>query len=317
MVHCALQNAYPGRQWEEDIDLGWNPYLQTKRTVARVDVSGNAIGSSFIRGYAAEQALECFLEGHIPTIGQISFHNPDEFVSGQLNCNHIEWKYILDQNETREEVKNWIENGVDIHQYIRHFKGSFWGVDYDADYPLPRVFSNSNKSEPFKDFITNTVLERIRNGSVECVGRVDKPPYVTSPLTVEPTKPGLCINLMYLDNWIADKHFSLDTLKDVPRVIEENEFMTILDDKNAFDQIRIDKSNYQLFGFQWAGYYFVLKTLPFGFKLSSYIYHTITGNLQPVYYIRKRFGIPIFLYIDDPMIGQVRNSLIMAGVQRR
>lgn len=171
MVHCALQNAYPGRQWEEDIDLGWNPYLQTKRTVARVDVSGNAIGSSFIRGYAAEQALECFLEGHIPTIGQISFHNPDEFVSGQLNCNHIEWKYILDQNETREEVKNWIENGDDIHQYIRHFKGSFWGVDYDVDYPLPGVLPNSNKCEPFKDFITNTVLERIRNGSVECRDR--------------------------------------------------------------------------------------------------------------------------------------------------
>jgi hypothetical protein len=57
---------------------------------------------------------------------------------------------------------------------------------------------------------SNTIIERLAN-----LGRVGsvEPPHIVSPLTIEPTKPRMCINLMYLNNWIQDIPFSLDTLK--------------------------------------------------------------------------------------------------------
>ena len=91
------------------------------------------------------------------------------------------------------------------------------------------------------------------------------------PLTVEPSKPRLCKNLMYLNNWIKYILFSLDTLKDVPRVVKENAFFSSLDDKCSFDQVFLTNRSPNYICFQWAGFYFRMKVLPFSFKLSSYI----------------------------------------------
>jgi len=112
------------------------------------------------------------------------------------------------------------------------------------------------------------------------VGMVE-PPHIVAPLTVEPTKPRLCINLMYLNNWIKDIPFKLDTLRNVPRTVREGAYFTSIDDKSGFDNVLLSEESQTLVGFQWGGFYFVFKTLPFGFKLSSYIYHTL--NLQATY----------------------------------
>ena len=124
-----------------------------------------------------------------------------------------------------------------------------------------------------------------------------------SPLTVESSKPRLCINLMYF-NWIQDLPFSLDTLKDIPRLVHSNAWFTSIDDKSAFDNVKLNSSSYDLVAFQWGGYFFRYKTIPFGLKSSSFYYQTL--NLQPVMYIRKHFSIPIFLYIDDRLVEEIR-----------
>jgi len=157
-------------------------------------------------------------------------------------------------------------------------------------------------------------MERLRNGSVECLGEVGivQPPHIVAPLTVEPTKPRLCINLMYLNNWIKNVTFTLDTLKDVPRIVKRDAYFTSIDDKSGFDNVLLTDDSYKLVGFQWGGYYFRYKTLPFGFKLSSYIYHTL--NMQPTSFIRKQFSIPIFLYIDDRLVEEVRKKEVKPGV---
>ncbi|VDI70479.1 Hypothetical predicted protein [Mytilus galloprovincialis] len=169
-------------------------------------------------------------------------------------------------------------------------------------------------AKKFSTFITETVVDRLRNGSIECLGKVGlaKPPHIVAPLTVEPTKPRLCINLMYLNNWIKDISFSLDTLKNVPRAVRENAYFTSIDDKSGFDNVMLSEDSRGLVGFQWGGFYFIFKTLPFGFKLSSYIYHTL--NLQATSYIRRKFLIPVHLYIDDRLVEEVRKPGLKAGV---
>lgn len=133
-----------------------------------------------------------------------------------------------------------------------------------------------------------------------------EPPHIVAPLTVEHTKPRLCINLMYLNNWVKDIPFKLNTLKNVPPTVREGAYFTSIDDKSGFDNVRLsEESQTFIVGFQWGGFYLVFKTLPFCFKLSSYIYHTI--NLQATSYTRRTFLIPMHLYIDDRLVEEVRN----------
>ena len=87
---------------------------------------------------------------------------------------------------------------------------------------------------------------------------------------------------------------------------KQGHIFTSLDDKSGFDNLRLEVGSRDLVGFQWGGYYFRFLTLPFGFKLSSYVYHCL--NLQPTSYIRRKFSIPIFLYIDDRLIEMLRNQ---------
>lgn len=88
-------------------------------------------------------------------------------------------------------------------------------MQYDTQFPPARVLNNASNCKRFVNFINNTNIERLANGSIEYLGRVGsvEPPHIVSPLTIEPTKPRMCINLMYLNNWIQDIPFSLDTLK--------------------------------------------------------------------------------------------------------
>jgi hypothetical protein len=83
-------------------------------------------------------------------------------------------------------------------------------VQYDTKFPPARVLNNASNCKRFVNFINNTIIERLAN--LRKVGSVE-PPHIVSPLTIEPTKPRMCINLMYLNNWIQDIPFSLDTLK--------------------------------------------------------------------------------------------------------
>lgn len=89
------------------------------------------------------------------------------------------------------------------------------------------------------------------------------------PLTVEPSKPRLCHDERYLNLWIRDLPFVLDTLKDVPRILLLGFFMTTVDDKSGNNHILLSGNSRKYFKIQFAGWYFVYNTLPFGFKASG------------------------------------------------
>ena len=136
------------------------------------------------------------------------------------------------------------------------------------------------------------------------VGKVD-PPHLVLPLTVEPSKPRLCHDERFLNLWIRDLPFTLDTLSDLPRYIEPGHYQTVLDDKSGYDHILLTSRSSTYFGFQWAGWYFCFQTIPFGWKASTYIYHTV--GLVATSYIRS-MNVPCSQYIDDRHVGQLRLS---------
>ena len=151
------------------------------------------------------------------------------------------------------------------------------------------------------DFIKSTLLTRLKSGSMSVWGKVGKcePPHLVMPLTIEITKPRLCHDERFLNLWIMDKPFVLDTLKDVPRLVHSNAFLNSLDDKSGYDHVLLKEESRTYFGVEFGGWVLVYNTIPFGFKTSAYIYHTI--GLAATGFCRK-LGVPCLQYIDDRLI---------------
>jgi hypothetical protein len=110
----------------------------------------------------------------------------------------------------------------------------------------------------------------------------------------------LCHDERVLNLWIVDSAFSLDTLKDVPRMIGPVMFMSTLDDKSGYDHIRLSAHTSSYFGLRFGEWYLVYNSLPFGFNASAYVYHS-TGMAVTSYC--RGLGVPCLQYIDDRLIG--------------
>ena len=154
------------------------------------------------------------------------------------------------------------------------------------------------------NFISETLSQRLKTGAVAVWGKGGevKPPHLVLPITVEPSKPRLCIDARFLNLWMKDTPFFLDKLIDVPRFVYKNSFMSKIDDKSGYDHILLTKESSHYFGIEWNGLWWVCTTLPFGLRNSPYVYQTI-GLVASNFFRQK--GIACSLYIDDRLNGEL------------
>ena len=101
---------------------------------------------------------------------------------------------------------------------------------------------------------------------------------------------------------MKDAPFSLDRITDVPRYVYQGSYTTKCDDKSGYDHVLLTSDSQACFGFEWGGLWFVCRTLPFGWKISPFIYHSI--GLAVSTFLRDQ-GIPCFLYIDYRLNGEL------------
>ena len=89
---------------------------------------------------------------------------------------------------------------------------------YSSEFPPRKQFANHGSCQRFMEFISQEILNRLLTGAFRIWGvvGVDDAPYLVLPLTVEPTKPRLCLDARFLIVWMKDMPFSLDKLTDVP-----------------------------------------------------------------------------------------------------
>ena len=81
--------------------------------------------------------------------------------------------------------------------------------------------------------------------------------------------------------------------------------MTKCNDKSDYDHVLLSEASQSYFGFSFSGLWFVCTTLPFGWKISPFIYHTI--GLSASGFLRSK-GIPSSLYFDDRLNGELSTS---------
>jgi len=135
-----------------------------------------------------------------------------------------------------------------------------------------------------RGIFSKEIQSRILTGAVKVWGKVKEPPWLVLPLTVEPSKPRLCVDARFLNLWMADTPFSLDKLAEVPRFVYLKSFMTKLDDKAGYDHVLLTEESRAYVGFEWNGWWFVNATPPFGWKNSPFIYQSI--GLAVISYLR-------------------------------
>jgi len=216
-------------EWELKYDF--NPCEISQRVdFDWVNYRGEALGTS-TRSLSAEEVFSVASFD----LNDLPFRNPNQILAGNLHNCCEEWEKI----HPVPEVNKWIREGVKVEDFFRQFKGNFEGLDYNSDTPPHTVFQNATNCSEFVPFIIDTLTERICNGSISVVGKVGEctPPHLVLPITIEPYNLRLCHDERFLNLWIRDSPFHLDTLNDVPRVIERGSLMTSLDDKFCYDHV--------------------------------------------------------------------------------
>ncbi|KAK3730065.1 hypothetical protein QZH41_009896, partial [Actinostola sp. cb2023] len=238
------------------------------------------------------------------SIRDLRFRDPEHFVAGEIHNHLPEWEEILKDQPKGKEILAYLNKGVCVEHFWVPFKGSFQGQHYNSLGPPKATFDNNKSCIGFEEFITSTISQRLKNGSLSLWGKIgcSNPPYLVMPITIEPTKPRMCHDERFLNLWIKDSPLKLDYISNLPRYVSKSSFQTTMDDKSDYDHVALSPQSRVYFGIQWQGWYFVYNTIPFGWKASAYIYHTI--GMAATSYIRSA-GIPCSQYIDDRHFGQL------------
>lgn len=280
-------------KWEVDVAFDPKSALQRKRNlptwVAFNDVA-NTDSSPFSLQY-----------------DDLMLRDPKTFLAGNLQSNFKNWSLLLDaiDEEERWWISSWIKDGVDIAPMFRPFKGKFKGKNYDCSVPPFFYQSNSASCSANPSLVAQALEDRIANGSLELLGwwedlSMDKKlPICIMPLTLDMTKGRLCHDERFLNLFINDMPFKLDTLREVPRVLQKDDYMITLDDKSGYDHVLLKQTCRPFFGICFAGWVMRYNTLPFGFKAACNIYQRI--GMVVTSWLRRK-GIPALQYIDDRLI---------------
>ena len=241
------------------------------------------------------------------------FRKSEFFIPANLK-NHLPFweEEILKDHPHKETILKWLK-GVQIEEFLNSYTtGFFQEIQLDSYYPAPKQFDNY-VPEQFEQFMNENVQEWINLGVLEKWEDVKSPddpevPVVISPLGVEPKKPRGLWDGRYVNEFCRDIPFTMDNASKVAEISWISSYLFKLDHKNGYFHVPLHKDSRKYFGVFWKGIYYVLTVLPFGWKSSPLIYHSITEAVNM--YIRS-LGIPMLGWIDD-MLGMTeqiyRNS---------
>ena len=228
----------------------------------------------------------------------LAFRDPDTFVAGNIHACFPAWESIakIAPFKLTPNILRWIQDCVDVREFFQPFKGQYKGESF-----TPLVGSSLT---PFHVNLLHSSFLKL----LLTVYHLGLSPQM--PLTIEPSKPRLCNDNRFLNLWTRDVPFKLDSLAGLPRYVFPSSFQPVCDDKSDYDYVLLSPESRPYFGFEWGGWYFTSNTIPFGWKASAYVYHSI-GLLASHYF--HSLHIPCSLYIDDRHMGEIQLSPSVPG----
>ena len=205
-----------------------------------------------------------------------------------------------------------------MEEFLQPFEGSFEcgpakgcnvPSSFKSDTPPPYRVGNHPVESHLSDFVDEEVARMLRIGACIPWSQVDSTPgslpHLILPLGVEPSKPRFIWDGRYLNLWMGDLPFCLETLGKLPGMIPEGAKALSADLKNGYYHVQLHPSSYKYFGFVLRDVVYVYTVLPFGWSPAAYIFQELTDTI--VNYVRVS-GYPCVGYIDDFFASSAWNS---------
>ena len=203
-----------------------------------VDVFGDAAGPPPLSRLPLPADV---LSGAVPPdFGGLRMRDPAAFRCGSLHQFAHQWDSFMVGIRGYDVVRPWIHRGVHLPDFFQHYKGEFKGRDFDSAVPPPMYFQNDNdRIADFTDFVGQTILTRLREGSIKYLGRVgvDPPPRVVNALSVEPTKPRLINSMRAVNLFCQTKDFTLVPLSDIVQNVPAGSYFSAMDDTQGYKHL--------------------------------------------------------------------------------
>ena len=120
----------------------------------------------------------------------VHFQKPESFAAGNLSECLLHWEVVLKDYSKAVEIFHYVSQGVNLQEFFVPFNGTYWGRSYNAYVPPCMSFSNSFSCNGFRDFVSQTILERVAKGSLLVwgeVGKVDPPHFAYHGRTKQAT----------------------------------------------------------------------------------------------------------------------------------
>ena len=98
---------------------------------------------------------------------------------------------------------------------------------------------------------------------------------------MEPSKPRAIWDVRYVNEFCGDFFLYMDNAANVAEVAWSHAYIFKLNHTNGYLHKPIHEQYWKYFGILWNGIYYVVTVLPFGWKISILIYHTVTEAGKP------------------------------------
>ena len=105
-------------------------------------------------------------------MNDLLFRDPSSFRVTEIHKHIPVWERILENNPFKEQILQWLQYGVDFKEFMKPFKGTFKGSKYDSRFPPRKHLKIHQSCKLFTEFISKTLVERVRTGAVRVWGRV-------------------------------------------------------------------------------------------------------------------------------------------------
>ena len=308
------------------VDPGAHEFLRDRATRA-ANVRTRSVGGSEISERHQTRPIDDLtrdtLLAETPTLSSqdAPMWDTEDFVPGRVATAVEFWESSILPTCTPEQqvmYLRWLVEGVSFHEFVNvEAEGVFQGQAYRGADLTPVELPNHVPPE-FHSFMDETIDDYVRTGVVATWDRIadttlHPKPRIVQPLGVEPNKPRATYDARYANLMMRDCPFQMDGPGKIAQVAWEGVFQMKCDHKAGFHNVPLAKESWQYFGFQWRGVYYVFTTLCFGWKISPFIYHSLSEAVAS--FLRSQ-GLPVLTWIDDFYFTNFRVTRLLTSAEQ-
>ena len=233
----------------------------------------------------------------------LPFPDESQFKAGGLKGALPFWsEQLLPGHPARQEITGWLKDGVSLMPYLQppvSSPGPTGSSEGGRQVILPSRWEPNRVPHRFQDWVSSQIQEYVVSGAVAPWiprDRGSARPTLIHALSVEPSKPRLIYDCRFLNSFIVDRPFVMEGLGAIPSLCPIGAYQATLDHKSGFHHVRLESGSQHLFGFEWDGQLYTWTALPFGFKLSPWIYQTLSDCVSA--FVRS-CQVPCTAWLDD------------------